>query len=155
MTGARIWVDPSRCGGSPAIYGTRLATANVAGLVWDAGVDTARACWPHVSEADLLAACWYEAEHGNRRHWKKRFGDRFPTADEARNRYFAARKQERSDRPIADDHDFDASDGKRPLIYRRNRIVATACTQCRLSSNACQAGQATRDGRPCCDECNH
>lgn len=54
-----------------------------------------------------------------------------------------------------DVHNFDASDGRRPMIYRRNRIVATACTQCRLSSNACQAGQATRDGRPCCDECNH
>jgi hypothetical protein len=56
---------------------------------------------------------------------------------------------------MADDHNFTASDGGVPMIYRRNRIVATACTQCRLSSNACQAGQATRDGRPCCSGCNH
>jgi hypothetical protein len=55
---------------------------------------------------------------------------------------------------MSDDHDFDASDGRRPTIYRRNRIVAQACVGCRLSLNACQAGIAAK-GEKCCPACAH
>lgn len=70
-----VWVDPGRCGGSPCIYGTRITTEAAAGLAWRDGIDTALTCWPHLTESDILVACWYEVTHGNRRTWRKRFGD--------------------------------------------------------------------------------
>lgn len=73
-TAATIWVHPGRCGGSPCVYGTRITTAAIANMVWRNGPDLALECWPHLTLDDLKVACWYEATHGDRRRWKKRFG---------------------------------------------------------------------------------
>lgn len=70
-----VWVDPGRCGGSPCIMGTRITTEAAAGLAWSSGIAAALECWPHVTREQILGACWYEVTHGNRRRWRKRYGD--------------------------------------------------------------------------------
>lgn len=75
MSDAYVCVDPGRRAGEPCINGTRIPTHMIASLVWDAGMKTVRHCWPSLTEAQILVACWFEVAHGNRRKWRRRYPD--------------------------------------------------------------------------------
>lgn len=56
---------------------------------------------------------------------------------------------------MSDDHNFLASDGGCPMIFKKpGRIVANACQRCRQSRLACDANRDLNRA-DCCERCTH
>lgn len=72
---ACVEVTPGRMGGAPCLGGTRIPTDQIAGLVWDCGMEQVRRGWTYLTDEQILVACWYEVTHGNRRYWRRHFAD--------------------------------------------------------------------------------
>ena len=77
---AAVWINPARMGGQPCIYGTRLSVEQVAGIVWEHGVDEVTNGWD-VTRHQVLVACWYAVafaemypHQARRGPWRRRWG---------------------------------------------------------------------------------
>jgi len=61
---AVIVVDPARLSGEPTIGNSRLPAGLVARTYWLDGRDEVRACWPELTDLDILVCCWYVVRYG-------------------------------------------------------------------------------------------
>jgi uncharacterized protein (DUF433 family) len=77
-----VSITPGVQGGQPCLNGTRLPVDSVVAMFWWHGLDETLASWEHLTKADVLVCCWYEAHYGSMRfkrvkawqHWANTSG---------------------------------------------------------------------------------